>query len=281
MPNLKNSLLCAALISGLSTPVFAAEPDASTVVATVAGTDVTLGQMIVMAQQLPSEYQSLPDEVLYNAVLDQLIRQIAIGKTIEDELSLSAKLAMENERIGFLASEALNGIAASAVTDEALQAAYDAQFKDVEPATEYNASHILVETEDEAKAIKADLDGGADFAETAKEKSTGPSGPNGGNLGWFGAGMMVKPFEDAVMSLEAGQVSNPVQTQFGWHIVILNETRVAAIPTLEEVRPELESTLQQDAVTVALDEVTAATTITRTEEEIDPTLLRSTDLLTQ
>lgn len=279
MPNLKNSLLCAALFAGLSTPVFAQESTADTVVASVAGTDITLGQMIVMAGQLPQEYQSLPDDVLYQAVLDQLIRQIAIGKTIEDTLSQEAEIAMELEQIGFLAAEALNDIAENAVTDEAVQAAYDEQFAGTEPAKEYDASHILVATQEEAVAIKADLDGGADFAETAKEKSTGPSGPNGGALGWFGKGMMVKPFEDAVMTLEVGQVSDPVETQFGWHLVILNDTRDAEIPTIEQMRPEIAELLRQEAVTKALDEITASTEITRNEDGIDPAQMRNTDLI--
>lgn len=279
MPNLFKPVMVLALAFGLGSPVFASEPQADTVVATVGGTDITLGQMIVMAAQLPAEYQSLPDDVLHQAVLEQLIRQTAVAKTVEDSLGREARLALANERLSFLASEALSRIVEDAVTDEAIQAAYDATYANVEPEKEFNASHILVETEDEAKALKTALDGGADFAELAKEKSTGPSGPSGGALGWFSKGMMVQPFEDAVLSLEVGQVSDPVETQFGWHVVILNETRDKSAPALDEVRDEIIGQIQQDVVTQAIDEIAKNADVVRNETAIDPALLRNRDLL--
>jgi peptidyl-prolyl cis-trans isomerase C len=235
--------------------------------------------MIMMTAQLPQEYQQLPDEVLYDAVLDQLIRQTAVAQTLEGKLSTEARLALENERRSFLAGEALSELAAGAVSEEALQAAYDERYANAEPAKEYSASHILVETEETAQEVKAKLDGGADFAEMAKEYSTGPTGPNGGALGWFSKGMMVKPFEDAVTALEVGQVSEPVQTDFGWHVITLTETRDKPTPTLDEVRAELAGELQQAAITAALDEITAAASITRSEEKIDPAELRNMELL--
>ena len=103
-------------------------------------------------------------------------------------------LALENEKRSLLAADVLEDIASGAMSDDAVQAAYDAKYSDWTGGDEFQASHILVETEEEAKAIKADLDNGADFAAMAKEKSTGPSGPNGGSLGWFGMGAMVPEF---------------------------------------------------------------------------------------
>jgi len=278
MPKSPRFLLAAAVSVGLALPA-AAEPAADTVVATVGGEEITLGHMIMMTAQLPQEYQQLPNEVLYDAVLDQLIRQTAVAQTVSGNLSTEAKLALENERRSFLAGEALAGVAAAAVTDEALQAAYDERYANAEPGKEYNASHILLETEEEAKEVKAKLDGGADFAEMAKEFSTGPTGPKGGALGWFSKGMMVKPFEDAVVALEVGQVSEPVQTSFGWHVITLTETRDKPTPTLDEVRAELTGEIQQAAVTTALDEITAAADVTRSEEMIDPAELRNMELL--
>lgn len=271
-------LLAAAVSLGLALPALA-QPSADTVVATVGGEEITLGHMIMMAAQLPQEYQQIPDDVLYDAVLDQLIRQAAVAQTISGNLSTEARLAMENERRSFLAGEALSGIAAAAVTDEALQAAYDARYANAEPELEYNASHILLETQEEAKEIKAKLDEGADFAEMAKEHSTGPTGPNGGALGWFGKGMMVKPFEDAVVALKVGEVSEPVQSDFGWHVILLNEQREKPTPSLDEVRAELTSEIQQAAIGTALDEITAAATVTRSEEKIDPAELRNMELV--
>jgi len=145
---------------------------------------------------------------------------------------------------------------------------------------EYNAAHILVETEEEALAVIETLDGGADFAETARESSTGPSGPSGGDLGWFGAGMMVGEFETAVKDMEPGDISAPVQTQFGWHVIKLNEVRDQPRPTLEQLRPELENQLLQETVTGKLAELTEAAEITRPAAgDFDPEIINNLDLL--
>ena len=166
------------------------------------------------------------------------------------------------------------------MTDEAIQAAYEDTYGNAEPETEYNASHILVETEEEAVALVTELEGGADFAELAMEKSTGPSGPRGGALGWFGTGAMVAPFEEAVVALEAGAISAPVQTQFGWHVIKLNETRIKDAPPLEQVRGDLEETIQTQAIEAHIAELTEGAEITRvTVEEVDPALLGDPSLL--
>ncbi|KGB83709.1 peptidylprolyl isomerase [Rhodovulum sp. NI22] len=274
------SVIAAVLAIGLSVPALAAEQDAGTVVATVGETEITLGEMIMMASQLPQEYQALPDDVLFNALLDELVRQTAVANTLDGAVPEIARIALLNERRAILASAAMNEIATAAVTDEAIADAYQAQYANAEPETEYNASHILVETEEEAAELKAALDTGADFAELAKEKSIGPSGPSGGELGWFTAGMMVKPFEDAVMSMEAGTVSDPVETQFGWHVIRLNETRDKPAPELDAVRGEIAGALQKAAVEAAVAKITEEATVTRTETEIDPAALRNMQLLT-
>ena len=174
----------------------------------------------------------------------------------------------------------VNSVVEGAMTDEAVQAAYDATYMGVEPVTEYNASHILVATEEEAVAVKARIDGGEDFAVVATETSSDSSAANGGNLGWFGPGMMVETFEAAVMALEPGAVSVPIETQFGWHVIKLNETRVQAAPPIDDVRSDLVAQVQQEAIQARLDELTAAATITRPEEgAFDPAILSNLDLL--
>ena len=252
---------------------------ADTVVATVNGTEITVGHMIVALARLPQQYQQLPDEVLFPGILEQLIQQLAISATGDGTLSTGSALALENERRQFLAAEVLGGLSEGAVTEEALQALYAERYAEAEPSREYNASHILVATEEEAAAIKAEVEGGADFAALALEKSTGPSGPNGGDLGWFGPGMMVEPFEQAVVALEPGQVSDPVQTQFGWHVIRLNETRLKEAPALDEVRDELASELQTRAVDAAVAAATEAAEIVRNDAGIDPAVLRNLDLV--
>lgn len=257
----------------------AAAQDADTVVATVNGTDITLGHMLVLRERLPEQYQQLPDDVLYQGMLDQAIQQEILAQGVRDDMDRGAELGLENETRAFLAGEAVNEIAGREVDEAAVQAAYDAAYADAEAETEYNASHILVETEEEARAIKAELDGGADFAELAREKSTGPSGPNGGQLGWFGAGMMVPEFQTAVETLEPGEVSEPVQTQFGWHVIVLNETRVQEAPGLEQVRAELEAQVRQQAVEAEVARLTEEATVERAEVEVDPALVRDDALL--
>ncbi|MBF9031279.1 peptidylprolyl isomerase [Rhodobacterales bacterium HKCCE3408] len=254
-------------------------PDASTVLATVNGTEITLGHLIAMQQMLPDQYRELPDEVLYNGMLDQLIQQQVLADAAREDMNASRELGLENEARAFLAAALLNDIAAEPIPDEELQAAYDEAIAGVEPGTEYNASHILVETEEEAQEIITELEGGADFAELAAERSVGPSGPNGGQLGWFSQGMMVPSFEEAVMALEVGEISAPVETQFGWHVIVLNDTRTEELPALEDVRADLEEQIRRTRVEAAIAELTEAGTIDTPELDIDPALIRNTELL--
>ena len=235
--------------------------DANTVVATVNGKSITLGHMIVARAILPEQYQQLPNEVLFEGILKQLVEQTLLAGAFDGALPKRIPISLENEQRSLIAGETLEVVLSQALSEDAVKAAYDAQFADAEPSKEYNASHILVETEEEALAIQAGVDGGADFATVAKEKSTGPSGPNGGSLGWFGKGAMVPSFEAAVVGLEVGAVSAPVQTQFGWHVIILNETRNTSAPELDAVRVEIEGTLRQEAVTTKIEELREAATI--------------------
>ncbi|MFA3920005.1 peptidylprolyl isomerase [Ruegeria hyattellae] len=256
------------------------QPDADTVVATVNGEDITLGHLILARAALPQQYQQVEDQVLYDAILDQLIQQNLLREALGDEMPRQIALTLENEKRSLLAATMIDRLTAEAVTDEALQAAYDAQFNDWAGADEYDAAHILVETEDEAKAIKGELDEGADFAETAKEKSTGPSGPNGGALGWFGPGQMVPEFEQAVMALEPGQVSDPVKTQFGWHLINLKDKRKSQAPALDDVRGDLAQQIQREVIEAKVAELTQSATVERPEVEgLTPEMLKQLDLV--
>lgn len=259
----------------------AEEPTGNTVVATVNGTDITLSHMIITMAQLPAQYQQLPPEVLWDGILEQLIQQQLLADEMTN-LPARAQYAIENETRSIKAGERISVLSEAAVTEEALQAAYDAQFADAEPTPEYNASHILLATQEEALAAKARVDAGEDFATVATELSTGPSGPNGGQLGWFGPGMMVEPFEQAVVAMEVGTVSEPVETQFGWHIIKLNETRDQANPTLDDMRDELAAKIQEEMITTYLAQITSDSDITRIEAgSIDPAALTNLDLLEQ
>lgn len=273
----------AAMALALALPFGAAQAQeeitADTVLATVGGAEITVGHMILARESLPQQYLQLPDDVLFNGILDQLIQQNALAQSLPADLEGTMQKGLDNQISGYLAGQALAAATEDALSEDALRAAYEAQFANESPGTEYNASHILVESEEEAAALKEQLDGGADFAELARTKSTGPSGPNGGALGWFSAGMMVPAFEAAVVELEPGAVSGPVQTQFGWHIVKLNESRLMEAPSFEEVRPQLEETMTQEVVASVVEAVTAGADVARVELDISPDILRDRSLL--
>ena len=252
---------------------------ADTVVATVNGQDITLGHMIAARATLPEQFDQAAPQDLYNGILQQLIQQTALAQRV-DNLPLLVALTLENEERSLKAGEAVEAAMLTAITDEDIQAAYDAQFADAEPQEEYNASHILVETEEDAVAVKEEIEGGAEFAAVAREKSTGPSGPNGGELGWFGPGMMVPSFEAAVIALEVGEVSAPVQTQFGWHVITLNDARKQSVPTLDDVREELMATLRNEAARTIITTAPDGQDVVLSElEGIDPSILTQRELL--
>ncbi|WP_151719109.1 peptidylprolyl isomerase [Gemmobacter serpentinus] len=268
-----------ALAVVMAAPARAEGPTAETVVATVNGTEITLGQMIATRAGLPPQYQQLADDLLFKGILDQLVQQTVLAQKTEPTLTLRQKIQLANDQRSATAAFAIDGIVKSAVTDAALQAAYDAKFKDFVPGTEYRASHILVDSEEKAKEIKAQIEGGVDFADAARTHGTDGTAASGGDLGWFGTGMMVKPFEDAVTSMKAGELKGPVQTDFGWHLIKLVETRTAAQPTLDDVRDELAAELEQNAVMAEVEALTAAAKIEKPGEGIDPALLKDETLL--
>lgn len=266
----------AAPLAALETPV-----TADTVVATVNDAEITVGHMLVVRARLPQEYQQLEPQVLFDGILDQLIQQTVLGQTA-GELNTANRLILENEERALLSSQTIANTAREATTEAAIQTAYDESFGTASGETEYNAAHILVETEEEAAAIIAEIEGGADFATLAQERSVGPSGPNGGDLGWFGAGMMVQPFEEAVLALEPGAVSGPVQTQFGWHVILLKETRQTEAPTLEDVRDELVEQVQRAAVDAQVTALEAEADIDRPEAgAFDPAILNDFTLIAE
>ena len=228
-------------------------PRADTVVASVNGEPITLGQMIAAKEGMHEGAAALPASALWDLMLDQMISQTAVAQVQAQSQTQRDKAMLELDRRSYLSGAALERIAAAEPSEAELHAAYDAAFgADKAPKVEYSASHILVNTEEEAKAIEDALAKGADFAKLAEEKSTDNSSANKGDLGWFTPDMMVKPFADAVVALKKGEVSPPVQSQFGWHVIKLEEKRTRPVPPFEQVRPQIENyvvrTSQQDLV---------------------------------
>ncbi|MEN8176221.1 MAG: peptidylprolyl isomerase [Pseudomonadota bacterium] len=183
-------------------------------------------------------------------ILNELINIIVLSQDAEKrnlEKKEDYQALLEISRRKALAEAGIDEIVANfEVTDEAIKATYEAEY--ATPTKEFKARHILVKEEDEAKELIAKLDKGGDFAELAKEHSTGPTGARGGDLGWFDASSMVAPFAEALQAMKKGDYSKePVQTQFGWHVIMLEDTREQAPPKLEDVRPALVAQLRQKA----------------------------------
>jgi len=272
-------LSAAAIAASMSTGAIAQDVTADTVVATVGETQITMGEVIIARMALPQQYAQFPNEVLFDGLVDQLVQQQLLSDALGDTPD-RITYTIANELRALRAADVISGIAEGAVTEDDIQVAYDARFADAAEVQEFRASHLLVETQEEAAAAKARINDGQEFADVARDVSTGPTGPNGGDLGWFGAGAMVPAFEDQITSLAVGGVSEPFETQFGWHVATLDETRVQARPALDDLRRELAAELQELAITARLDELTAAQNIVTPEEgQFDPDLIDRVELL--
>lgn len=279
---IKNATFAAAtaIFAVFAAPTLA--QDASTVVARVGDVEITLGNAIAIRGQLPQQFAQIPDATLFPALIEQLIEQELLAQSYAGQLTLAETLMLENESRNFVANVALMRAANAAVTEESVAAAYSAYsaaFSQGDAVTEYHAAHILVREDAERDAVVAALAEGREFADVAREFSMDGSAQQGGDLGWFAAGMMIPDFQAAVEALEPGQVSAPVQTQFGWHVINLLEVRDATVPPLEEVREELVTEIQREATRAAIAALREATTVENLSEGMDPALLSQTDLL--
>jgi len=196
--------------------------------------------------QRPAD-QATPEELetVRNELTDiYLLSEVPKAKELKQDARIKAQLELQSR--GMLAQAvATDFVTANPATDEEMQALYAEQIK-LAPPQEFKARHILVETQGEAIALITELDGGADFAELAKQKSTGPSGPSGGDLGWFTADRMVPEFSAAVQALgDAEFTKAPVQTQFGWHVILREDSRESPPPPFESVTEMLKQQVEQ------------------------------------
>lgn len=251
---LRKSLLAASLATVIfASPAMAqdAAPAEDPVLATVNGEEILESEVRATQQGLPQQYRQLPFEMLKADLLTREINQRLLmdaGREagLADDEEVKAQLAELERRL--IAETYLDRALNDAITDDAVNAKYEEFLETNEPEPQVHARHILLESEEDAKAIIAELDDGADFAELAKEKSTGPSGPNGGDLGFFNRADMVAPFADAAFAMEAGTYSSaPVQTQFGWHVIKVEEKKEGTQPSLDEVRQQLVAEITRDA----------------------------------
>lgn len=214
-----------------------------TVVARVGDQVITEADLAFAAEDIGQQLANIPQ--------DQL-RAVLVAQMIDLKLMAQAgeQAGVRNDplfqlRLTYLTDRALRRAytktaISDTITPEAIKAEYDKQIAAIPDEDEVHARHILVSSEDDAKAIKAELDAGADFVELAKQKSIEPNAAqSGGDLGYFKRAVMVKPFADAAFAMQVGQISDPVQTQFGWHIIKVEDRRPAAKPSLEEMTQQI------------------------------------------
>ena len=267
-PNLNGRLtqLVQRVISGVLTAVCLASTMAQAndqiSVGTVNGKDIWLDDVLRAAERLPEEFQQTPLENYYaQLVADIIDSQLAAAAARNDGFDQKPEIAdaMKMAANRVLAESWLAEKVRADVTETAIQNAYDKFVADTASREQVTASHILLETEADAKAVIAALQDGGDFAALAKEKSTGPSGPNGGALGTFGRGQMVPAFETAAFDLAVGSYSDtPVQTQFGWHVIKVDGKDIAPAPDLESMRAQLANNLSTQALGRLLEELRAS-----------------------
>jgi len=204
--------------------------------------------------------QATPEqrEILMNELRDiYILATQDNAETLAEDVRIAAQIDLQRRSIlaQAVATEILDNIE---VTEEEILAEYGEQIR-LAPPLQFKARHILVETQGQAVEIIGQLNGGADFQELAKERSTGPSGPNGGDLGWFSPNQMVEPFSLAVQAMEDGAyTSEPVQTQFGWHVILREESRDSEPPTFESAKDNITVAVQQRKFQAILEELRAA-----------------------
>ena len=256
----------------------AGELNDDTVLASVNGEDITLGNVVSFQSRLSDQYKSMEDSVLFDGILKQLIQQEILSQEIDVKLK-KIRYGLENNIRAFLSNELIENFSKIDVMEDEIKELYVKFSENFQPMTEYNASHILLETESDAIDILNKLQDGSDFSELAKTYSTGPSGKQGGSLGWFGRGAMVPAFEQAVFLLEVNEISKPIKTNFGWHIIKVNNIRETPVPSLEDVRGDLVSTIRQNKVETKINKIIDSANVIYSNLKINHKIIRNESIL--
>jgi peptidyl-prolyl cis-trans isomerase C len=243
------------------------------VIARVNGVDIHKSDLAIAEDEIGSNMpQMAPDQkrdYLITYLSDIVVlAQAAEQQKLGDDPEVRHQMAFEHNKV--LMEAMLQKTGEAAQSDDALHKVYDDAVKQMHPQEEVRARHILVATEDEAKAIEAQLKNGADFATLAKEKSKDPGAANGGDLGWFTKDQMVPAFSEVAFKLDKGQISDPVHTQFGWHIIKVEDKRIKPIPTFEEVKPQLQSYVAHRAQAQLVDNLRKTAKIERLDQPAPP-----------
>jgi peptidyl-prolyl cis-trans isomerase C len=250
--------ICAAIVGACASITAHAQDDnIAKVVATIDGEDISLNLVIAMMRQLPPQYRDQPFDVLYDPVLDDIIDTRLAAREAKRSGIADDPLIQE------LAQRAYDRVMAEAwisiniqqqITDDMVDARYAELINDTSAREEISARHILVDSMDAATDIIRRLDDGEDFATLAKALSTGPSAPNGGNLGYFKRGDMVPSFSDAAFDLDVSKYTDtPVRSDYGWHVIMVEDKRTIDLPPLENIRGQLIEIMTAEQATMQAD----------------------------
>jgi peptidyl-prolyl cis-trans isomerase C len=251
--------------------------DEDPVVARVNGVDIRQSDLAFAEEEIGGNMPTIPPEQKRDYLVNYLVDVIVLSQAAEkqklgDRPDVKRRLAFDHNRL--LMESLLQDSGKSALSDEAERKVYDEAVKQVKNEEEVHARHILVPTEDEAKAILAQLKGGADFAALAKEKSKDPGAAEGGDLGYFTKEQMVPEFAEVAFKLGKGQLSDPVKTQFGWHIIKVEDKRTRPTPTFEQVKPQIENYVAHRAQAEMVENLRKSATVERLDKPAaaDPSL---------
>ena len=244
------------------------------IVATVDGKPIFLSEIIGMAQRLPEQYRKMSLEAVYPSLLTRAIDSKLV--TLEGRRAGFSKDPDVKKRLLDVEDQIISEIfltktIGSQVTEEALQKIYSETKSEMASGGQIKARHILLDSEENAAKIIKKLQAGGEFAKLASEYSTGPSAASGGDLGWFGEGQMVPEFSKAAFALNPGDiVTKPVKTQFGWHIILVEDRKVSAPPSFDEAKEQLASTMSQKLLKELIETLRTKAKIVRFQADGTP-----------
>jgi peptidyl-prolyl cis-trans isomerase C len=269
-------LLVLPIAAGCSKDSSSEAPQASAsdpVVARVNGVDIRESDLTLAEEDLGADTQAVSPEAKREHLISYLadiimVTQAADKKKLADSPEFKRRLAFLRNKL--LMGYELQDEAKSALTNEALHQTYDEAVKSMGGQEEVRARHILVESEDEAKTLLDQIKGGADFATLAKEKSKDPGAAEGGDLGYFTKDQMVPEFADVAFKMYPGQLSNPVKTQFGWHIIKVEDKRAKQPPEFEKVKDQIEAYLARKSQTEFITKLRQSAKIERLDKPAEP-----------
>ncbi len=250
---------------------------ANTPLIVVNGKSVKLGSAIIAFTKIREANREIDEKTIFSQIIQQLINEELLSQNIKKENGLT-KLSIEHETRSAKAAQMVSKVLKNFPPENLVRSVYEDIKKNTLNNLEYNAAHILLKSEEEAKAVLEKINE-SNFEEMAKKNSIGPSKKNGGNLDWFDLSEMVPEFSTAVMVLEEGKISQPVKTQFGWHIIKLNKTRAKKHPEFKEISNQLANQLRQKKLNEYLETLAKNANIDFVGKDINPNEITNFSLL--